>query len=64
LSDGHQLWQKAYGSQQLAVEAGGVLYLGNGQTVNATSGSQLRPRWQSPTTTTALAVGEGRIAVS
>jgi hypothetical protein len=64
LSDGHQLWQKAYGSQQLAVEAGGVLYLGNGQTVNATSGAQLRSLWQSPTTTTALAVGEGRIAVS
>ena len=63
LGDGHQLWQQLGGSQQLAVEAGGVLYLADGQALNATSGAQLTYVWQEPPNATAIAVGEGRIAV-
>jgi hypothetical protein len=62
LSDGHQLWQQPYGIQQLAAEAGGVLYFDDGQALNATSGAPLSYVWQGPDAT-ALAVGEGRIAV-
>jgi PQQ-like domain len=66
LSDGHQLWQHSNGAQQLVVEAGGVLYLGDGEALNATSGAHLSYVWEEPNPNLpaeALAVGEGRIAV-
>lgn len=66
LSDGHQLWSASGGGQPLAVEAGGVLYLSDGQALNATSGAPLTYVWEQPNVTAAtraLAVGEGRIAV-
>jgi outer membrane protein assembly factor BamB len=57
---GKQIWGIA-DSSTLAAEANGVLYLGDGQVVNAATGKILRRLWKL--TATSLAVGDGRIAV-
>ncbi len=63
LSDGSQAWQVSDNSQ-LAAEAGGVLYLADGQALTASTGAQLGFIWAgSALAASAIAVGEGRIAV-
>ena len=66
LSGGSQLWTVSDQSA-FAAEAGGVLYLADGQALNASTGAQLRYIWHDfsppPNAIAPLAVGEGRIAV-
>lgn len=52
-------------NRPIAAEADGVLYLGTGQALNAATGRVIKTLWSSSnsTTATALAVGDGRIAV-
>ena len=49
----------------LVAEAAGVLYLDSGFALNAGTGQYITTIWQSPSNSpaTALAVGDGRIAV-
>jgi outer membrane protein assembly factor BamB len=65
VATGKRLWGTVtLGIPQSAAEAGGVLYMSGGDTVNATTGAVLRTLWVNFSgTTTALAVGNGHIAV-
>jgi outer membrane protein assembly factor BamB len=60
-------WQytKNLSNRPIAAEADGVLYLGSGQALNAATGQVIKTLWSSSggTIATALAVGNGRIAV-
>ena len=49
-------------SPTLAAEADGVLYLGFGTALNAATGTVIKKVWSGQAT--ALAVGDGRIAVT
>lgn len=57
---GKQIWHLADSSTRGA-EANGVLYLGDGQTVNAATGTVIHRLWKLKATS--LAVGDGRVAV-
>jgi hypothetical protein len=60
---GRRLWHTSPGFvPALAAEAGGVLYLDQGPALNIASGRTLATLWAG-LTATALAVGDGRIAV-
>jgi hypothetical protein len=54
-------------SLTLAAEADGVLYLASGQALNASTGQVIKQVWgvgtYNDTAPTAIAVGDGRIAV-
>jgi hypothetical protein len=62
IATGGRAWNAQPGSAPtLAAEAGGVLYLDQGQTLNAATGANLTSLWVG--TASALAIGDGRIAV-
>jgi outer membrane protein assembly factor BamB len=61
-TSGNKRWQAATAATvKLAAEAGGVLYLDQGQALNTGTGQTIATLWQF-LTTTSLAVGDGRIA--
>lgn len=47
----------------LVAEADGVLYLGNGEALNAATGQLITTIWGAPPFASAMAIGDGRIAV-
>lgn len=64
VATGRRLWHTDPGFvPALAAEAGGVLYLDQGTALNTANGATLATLW-SGLTATALAIGDGRIAVS
>ena len=61
---GARLWSTQPGFiPALAAEAGGVLYLDQGNALNAATGKTITVLWNAIDPATALAVGDGRIAV-
>jgi outer membrane protein assembly factor BamB len=62
-SNGAQVWSRPGLTTDLAAEAGGVFYLSQGLALNAATGKTLTTVWAEPNPGTALAVGDGRIAV-
>jgi hypothetical protein len=62
ISTGALEWQDN-GSAALAAEADGVLYLDSGAALNAATGKLIKFVWSSTSAASAIAVGNGRIAV-
>jgi len=62
IGDGALEWQDNY-SPALAAEADGVLYLDSGVALNAATGMVIKRVWSSHYAASAMAIGDGRIAV-
>jgi outer membrane protein assembly factor BamB len=63
-STGALEWQDTqFAAPSLVAEAAGVLYLDSGIALNAGTGQYITQIWQAPNKATAIAVGDGRIAV-
>jgi outer membrane protein assembly factor BamB len=63
ISTGARLWSFA-DSPSSAAEAGGVLYLSDGQALSASTGTRLRRIFHHPSQASDLVVGDGQIAVA
>ena len=61
IAAGGRLWSSRQGAIDLAAEAGGVLYLANGEVLASATGAHLRTLFESPAQ--ALVVGDGRVGV-
>lgn len=60
LTTGARVWRLAV---SLAAEAGGIVYLGQGQVLNSATGKTITYLWDVYPPASELAVGQGRIVV-